>query len=115
MAGLEQVEAPGPPAPIACSLGAEALASRLATVTAIGQRSLLGVDRSTAMPTLRFRSDPPTLAALEQFVAAERACCGFLDLSLREADGVLMLAIAAPAEGAAVVEGLVAAFSNSPG
>ncbi len=105
-------EAPGPAAPIACSLGAAEMADRLATVAAIGQRSLVAVEGSAAAPRLRFRADPETRAELERFVAAEQRCCAFLDLSLRESGGQLELKIGSPAAGAPVVEELVAAFAG---
>lgn len=96
--------------PIACTLSAADLAPRLAEMKRLGQDALVSVD---ADGRLRFRADPDTRARLEAIVAAESECCPFLDLSLREEAGGLVLTIAAPKGAEPVVAGLVEAFDVS--
>jgi hypothetical protein len=45
---------------------------------------------------LRFRSVAATRKRLEEIVAAEAACCAFLDLRLEECGEELLLSIEAP-------------------
>lgn len=93
--------------PIACSLSAADLSARLAEMKRLGQDSLLSVDGDG---TLRFRPDSETRLRLEAIVAAEAECCPFLDLSLREEAGTLVLKIGAPEGAEPVVADLVDAF-----
>jgi hypothetical protein len=96
--------------PIACSLSAGELQERLAAAAEIGAASLIDRQSDGERHVLRFRADPPTRARLEAIVTAEARCCSFLDLSLSEAGGVLVLLIAASQGGEATAEGLAAAF-----
>ncbi|HVV90690.1 MAG TPA: hypothetical protein VHB53_09365, partial [Solirubrobacterales bacterium] len=74
--------------------------------------SLVDVDRrGTRRALLRFRDDEETRSSLEEVVAAERACCPFLDLTLTERDDLVQLRIEAPEEGVPILEELVSAFS----
>lgn len=82
--------------PIACSLGADELAVRLAELRGIGKDALLAVTRQG---TLRFRADVKTRKRLEAIMAAESQCCSFLRFELTEDGGELVLAVTAP-EGA---------------
>ena len=87
--------------PIACSLGAEDLEVRLAQIQEIGSDALLGQESVGNVHRLRFRADADVRARLESVVAAEAACCPFLDIGLESDGGELVLSIAAPpgAEG----------------
>lgn len=93
--------------PIACSLGATDLSTRLAEMTQLGQDALLSADRDN---TLTFRADSQTRSRLEAIVAGEADCCPFLELSLREDRGALVLEIGAPDGAEPVVADLVSAF-----
>lgn len=99
--------------PIACSLGAGDLKQRLAAIAKIGEESL--IDRATeeGRHLLRFRSDAATRRRLEEIVAAEAECCSFLDLTLQDRDGDLILSVAAPQDGQAVADELAAAFARA--
>ncbi len=101
--------------PIACSLGASALEQRLAAIAGIGAESLLSRGTGDERHLLRFRSSGETRRRLEGIVAAEAECCSFLDLSLTEEDGELVLSIAAPAAGQAIADELADTFATSPG
>jgi hypothetical protein len=98
--------------PVACSLGAADLEKRLTAIGAVGADSLISRVVSDGRQLLRFRSDGDTRRRLEEVVAAEARCCPFLELSLSEEDGGLLLTIAAPDAGEAVAEGLAAAFES---
>jgi hypothetical protein len=100
------------PAPIACSLAADDLRRRLDDIAAVGAESLVARDSDEAGHTLRFRSGPGTRPRLERIVAAEAACCSFLDLALVEQTGELVLTLEAPEDGRAVADRLAAAFGT---
>jgi hypothetical protein len=97
--------------PIVCSLGASDLRQRLDEIAEVGAESL--IERTDgARHLLRFRSDPETRRRLEAIVAAEAKCCSFLDLSLEEQGGELVLTVSAPQDGQPVAEELAAAFAG---
>lgn len=99
--------------PIACSLGAGDLKQRLADVAAIGEEGLIGQEVNGGTHLLRFRFDVGTRRRLEGIVAAEAECCSFLDLTLEERGGELILSIAAPDDGQLVADELAAAFARA--
>ena len=61
---------------------------------------------------LRFRKSEEVRRRLEAIVAAEAECCSFLDFSLSEDDGGLVLSITAPTDAEAVADELATAFSG---
>jgi hypothetical protein len=100
---------------VACSLVVGDLQRRLAEIAALGAESL--VDRTTAgdHQLLRFRSGAATRRRLEGIVAAEAACCPFLDLRLEEGGGYLVLSISsASASGRELAAELAGAFAATP-
>ncbi len=101
--------------PIACSLGAGELQQRLAAIAEVGARSLLSRTMHGESHLLRFRLDPGTRRQLEGIVAAEAECCSFLDLSLREDKGELVMSIAAAENARAVAGDLARAFGGGEG
>ena len=100
------------PTPIACSLDSRELRRRLDQIAEVGADSLIGRDADGDEHVLRFRSDAQTRRRLEEIVAAEARCCSFLDLTLEEQDGELVLTLAAPADGQPVADQLAAAFAR---
>lgn len=99
------------PKPIACTLGESDLSQRLDKIATLGAESLLRHEFKDGAHTLLFRHDHWTRRQLEEIVAAEARCCSFLDLSLGERDGELILVIDAPGEGRPVADELAGAFS----
>lgn len=99
--------------PNSCSLSTGDLEHRLADIAAIGRESLVGRTTEGRRHLLRFRSDADTRNRLEEVVAAEAACCSFLDFALQERGGELILSLAAPGDGQAVADALAAAFSEA--
>jgi hypothetical protein len=99
--------------PIACSLGAADLEQRLTAIGEIGAESLIDHETEGARHLLRFRSAAATRKRLEEIVAAEAACCAFLDLKLEECGGQLVLSIEAPADAQPIADELAAAFARA--
>jgi hypothetical protein len=97
--------------PIACSLGADDLKARLDLIAAIGASHLISRDTEGDTRLLRFRNDDGVRRSLEAIVAAEARCCPFLDMTIGEESGALVLVIDAPTEAAPVAAGLAAAFA----
>lgn len=97
--------------PIACSLTANQLPSRLEEIAAIGASSLIAREGEAGSHTLRFHPSEETKMRLEGIVAAERRCCPFLELALHQRGEELVLTIGAPADGQAVADQLAAAFA----
>jgi hypothetical protein len=100
--------------PIVCSLDAGGLEQRLAAIAEVGAEALSGRSVEGGRHELRFRSDPKTRRRLEEVIAAEAECCAFLELSLREAGGELILSIAAPEAGQSTADALAGAFGPEP-
>ncbi len=99
--------------PIACSLGASDLRQRLEEIAEVGADGLIESGGAGDRHLLRFRSDARTRARLEAILAAEARCCSFLDLSLEERGGQLVLTVGAPADGRVIAGALAAAFAGS--
>jgi hypothetical protein len=98
------------PQPITCTLGTSDLRLRLDEIAALGADALIAREVSDGAHVLRFRLDDSTRRRLEEIAAAEARCCGFLDLSIRERDGDLVLTIAASEGGEQLAEALALAF-----
>ena len=98
------------PKPIACTLGETDLRQRLDEITALGAESLLGHESKDGAHILRFRLDERSHRRLEEIAAAEARCCAFLDLSIAECDGELLLTIAATKDGEQLAEALALTF-----
>jgi len=101
--------------PVVCSLDAGDLEQRLATIGEIGAESLIDRREEGGDQLLRFRPDPRTHERLQSVIDAERQCCAFLDLSLKEDDGYLVLSVSAPEAGRTTAVGFAAAFAATPG
>jgi hypothetical protein len=99
------------PQPLACTLDENALRQRLEQIAALGAEALIAHEEAGGTHTLRFRRDDETRRQLEQIVAAEASCCSFLDLTVDERDGELILVVEAPGEGRSVADELASAFS----
>jgi hypothetical protein len=101
--------------PISCSLGAGDLERRLAAIAEVGTDSLISREDEGGRHRLHFRVGADVRRKLQEIVAAEAECCSFLDLSLNDQDGQLVLSIAAPRGGQPIADELAAAFAvDSP-
>jgi hypothetical protein len=99
--------------PIACSLGASDLRQRLDEIAEVGASSLIERSADGERHLLRFRSNEETRRRLEAIVAAEAKCCSFLDLSLDERGGELVLSVSAPEDGLSIADELAATFDGA--
>jgi hypothetical protein len=90
---------------IACILDAEDRAARMAVVRELGEHALVGLDISERRARLRFRGADDRVEAL---VAAERACCPFLEITTTRQGEHTELEIRSPAGGEPLLRGLVA-------
>jgi hypothetical protein len=98
--------------PIACFLDAAGMRARESELACLGH-GLISVSRPDGAPVvLQFTADEETRNRLDRIVAAERECCPFLDLTVREGE-TLELTIDGPGDAAPVIDGLVSAISGS--
>jgi hypothetical protein len=91
--------------PIACTLGAEDRAARQTAARELGERALVAVHVRERGARLRFRGENERVDAL---VAAERACCGFLEFATTRDGEHTELEIGTPEGGVQMLRGLVA-------
>jgi hypothetical protein len=81
-------------------------------IRALGRDGLCAAERTERHATLSFRRDPEVRARVERIVAAESACCPFLDFNLRDNQEATVLNIAAPEGGEWAVNELVELFAG---
>ena len=101
-----------PETPIACSLNATQLRTRLDEMSALGQDALLRTDPDG---TMHFRSDKATRERLEAVIEAEAQCCSFLHFELGEDRDTVTLTVVAPEGAEPVAHDLTAAFEAKAG
>jgi hypothetical protein len=94
--------------PIACTLSPDGLTARLALIDALAGDGLLQRTPTDAGVRVRLRDTPDIEQRVRELVAAESACCAFLDFHLGREDGVLVLDISGPDDARPVVEMLFA-------
>jgi hypothetical protein len=97
---------------VACSLDGRELKGRLAVARGVGDAALIAHESSARRHMLRFRDSPASLARLERIVEAERRCCSFLSLDLKQDGNALVLSIDAPPGAETTAAGLAAAFTG---
>jgi MerR family copper efflux transcriptional regulator len=95
---------------IACSLGAGELEARRAQMAALGREALRSARVDGARAELRFAARAGVGDRVRAIAGAERRCCPFLTLRVREGDGEIVLAIDAPPDVAPVLGEFTAAF-----
>jgi hypothetical protein len=102
------VTATDPSMPIVCSLAADAaVGDRESQWRELLSRAVIRRTRAPAGVRIELRALPGVRRELERLVAAERDCCPFMTMSVETTDDqVLVLAVAAPAQAAAIVERL---------
>ena len=93
-----------PDLPIACTLSRDGLAARLALIDALAGDGLLDRTPTAAGMRVRLRDTPDIERRTRELVAAESACCAFLDFDLGRHHGDLVLDISGPDEARPVIE-----------
>jgi hypothetical protein len=92
--------------PIACSLSAREYGERAAEMTVLAGAALLAREPLAHGVRLTFDARDATRGRLRAIVAAESACCPFLDMQLREDAGRLRLEITGPDDAAPIIAAL---------
>src|SRR4051794_14430970 len=92
------------PTSLACSLDAAQGAERAARWRRLLDEQLLSRTATSYGQRLAFPSDTATAAELEALIAAERACCPFLTLTVERFEDALILDIAGPPDATPIVE-----------
>jgi len=98
--------------PIACSLGADELAARLAEMVELGRTALLRTETAGAHAELRFARAPGVRKRVDAIVAAESRCCAFLAMRVGDERDAIVLTIEAPTGAELVLRELVDAFGR---
>jgi hypothetical protein len=95
--------------PIACTLGTEDRAARIANARQLGERALLDLDVRGRRALLRFQGEHEAVDAL---VAAERECCAFFEFAISRQGEETELEIRTPEGGEPLLRGLVAGIAS---
>jgi hypothetical protein len=95
--------------PIACTLPPDGMTARLALIDALAADGLIDRTPTDAGLRVRLRDTPEIERRTRELVAAESACCAFLDFDLRREGGDLVLDISGPADARPVIEQFFAA------
>jgi hypothetical protein len=97
--------------PIACTLTEAEWPARRAEMAAIA-RELVSAEACAGGGVLRFRAGERTRERVAAFVEAERRCCPFLTLELRDDPEALTLTVQGPPGAEPVVGELLAALGG---
>jgi hypothetical protein len=101
--------------PIACSLTATELPTRLAQMAELGRDALLDSRTDRRRARLRFAAAAGVRGRVAAIVEAESQCCAFLTMHISEAPDEVVLTIEAPKDGELVLAELVDAFRGHRG
>jgi hypothetical protein len=82
--------------PIACTLSPDGMTARLALIDALAADGLLDRTATDSGIRVRLRDTPDIEQRTRDLVAAESACCAFLDFELGRENGELVLDISGP-------------------
>jgi hypothetical protein len=96
--------------PIACSLTAGDLPTRMAQMAELGRDSLVDARVDGPHAQLRFAAGEAVRERVERFVEAESRCCPFLRFQLEDPPDAVVLLINSPADAEGAIAELVAAF-----
>jgi hypothetical protein len=91
--------------PLACTLDAGELEQRSDRWRRVSRRALIESSFASETTRLRYRAEDGVGEELRELVELERVCCAFLDFSLHELDGELLLEVSGPPESAKIVAG----------
>jgi len=94
--------------PIACTLDPEGAAARQALIAALVVDGLIDRTVTASGLRLRLRDTPEIERRTRALIAAESACCAFLELRLGRDGGDLVLDVAGPAAARPVIDGFFA-------
>jgi hypothetical protein len=98
--------------PIACTLDAAGGELRLAQWQRVGDQAKLSAHLSGRMLAVTYQ--PQVVAQLQELVRAERGCCSFLDWSLEQSPGKVVLTIRSDERGEPDLSRLAHLFGALP-
>jgi hypothetical protein len=98
-----------PELPIACTLSPDGMTARLALIDALAADGLLDRTPTASGLRVRLRDTPDIEQRTRELVAAESACCAFLEFTLHREDGYLVLDVACPQNARPVIDMFFAA------
>jgi hypothetical protein len=98
-----------PDLPMACTLSPDGMTARLALIDALAADGLLDRTPTASGIRVRLRDTPDIERRTRELVAAESACCAFLDFTLRRETGDLLLDITGPQDARPAIEMFFAA------
>ena len=90
--------------PIACTLTPDGLTARRALIDALAADGLLDRTPTNRGLRVRLRDTRDIEQRTRELVAAESACCAFLDFDLARENGALVLDITGPADARPVID-----------
>ena len=90
--------------PIACTLTPDGMSARLALIDALAADGLLDRTPTETGLRVRLRDTPEVERRTRELIAAESACCAFLDFDLRRDSSALILDISGPRDARPVIE-----------
>jgi hypothetical protein len=90
--------------PIACTLSPDGVTARLALIDALAADGLLDRTATESGIRVRLRDTPDIEQRTRDLVAAESACCAFLDFELGRENGELVLDISGPEAARPVID-----------
>jgi hypothetical protein len=93
-----------PDLPIACTLSPDGMTARLAMIDVLAADGLLDRTATESGIRVRLRDTPDIEQRTRDLVAAESACCGFLDFELGRENGELVLDISGPEAARPVID-----------
>lgn len=94
---------------IACSLDANSLKGRLASIASLNARSLKSWGRDDLTLTLDY--DPKATDDVRKMVADEQGCCAFLNFRIVEHPDLVRVSIVAPESARDAAEALFGPFA----
>ena len=100
--------------PIACSLSAIDLSTRLREMSDLGRAALVDVCHEQTRAELRFAAGAGLRDRVDRIVAAESQCCAFLEMTVTDEPDAVALSIRAPEGAEPVLQELVDAFRGQP-
>jgi len=100
--------------PIACTLTASELTTRLREMADLGHAALVDARTTDDRAQLRFAAGAGVRERVAAIVAAESECCAFLTMRVSDEPDAIVVTIDAPEGAAPVLAQLIDAFRGEP-